>query len=175
MSSDVIDHSENSLADLAGVASLRYVALDTAAVRAVQAGGPDAHGHPAERHISDGGGNPCRHCLEDIAAGEEMLILAWRPFDGVQPYAETGPVFLHARSCMRHDEEAGMPPVVKSRPAFMMRAYDQDGRIRYGTGGLVETPALEARALELLADRQTAWVDLRSRGYGCFQCRLERG
>jgi hypothetical protein len=175
MSPDAIDRAENLPAGLTRVPSLRYVALATAAVRALQAGGPDAHGHPAEHHVSDGGGNPCRHCLEEIAAGEDMLILAWRPFEGVQPYAETGPIFLHARPCKRHDEKTGMPPVVKSRPAFMMRAYGADGRIRYGTGGLVETPALEARALELLAERETAWVDLRSRGYGCFQCRLERG
>ncbi|WP_445680818.1 DUF1203 domain-containing protein [Radicibacter daui] len=174
MSPDALDLVETLPARGAGLSALRYVALSTAAVRAVQAGGPDAHGQPAEHHISDGGGNPCRHCLEDIAAGEEMLILAWRPFDGAQPYAETGPIFLHARPCRRHDEKAGTPPVVKSRPAFMMRAYGADGRIRYGTGGLVETPALEARALDLLADRETAWVDLRSRGYGCFQCRLER-
>ena len=74
----------------------RFLALPTAAVRAVQAGCADANGQPPERYVSDGDGNPCRHCLSEIAAGQAMLVLAWRPFPSPQPYAELGPIFLHA-------------------------------------------------------------------------------
>ena len=35
--------------------SIRFVALETDAVRALQAGGPDANGQSPERHVSQGG------------------------------------------------------------------------------------------------------------------------
>ena len=80
----------------------------------LRAGGGDAYGNPAERTISDGEGNPCRHCLGFVPKGEEMLILAHRPFGAVQPYAETGPIFVatvadHAPSGSRtNDSQPGM-------------------------------------------------------------------
>ena len=60
-------------------------AMPTETVRAYQAGQPDAHGQQPERATSDGGGNPCRHCLTYIPEGAEMLILAHRPFSTTQP------------------------------------------------------------------------------------------
>ena len=59
---------------------IHYEALDSDLVRGLRAGGGDAYGNPAERAISDGDGNPCRHCLRFVPKGEEMLILAHRPF-----------------------------------------------------------------------------------------------
>ena len=58
--------------------ALRFVALDSALVQAWRRGLPDANGQAPERQISDGGGNPCRHCLDDIAEGAPMLVLAHR-------------------------------------------------------------------------------------------------
>ncbi len=49
---------------------IHYVALPTDRVRALQAGGPDAYGMTPERRISDGDGVPCRHCLQNVRAGE---------------------------------------------------------------------------------------------------------
>ena len=49
--------------------TLRFLPLPTEAVAAIRAGGPDAHGQPAERHVSDGAGNPCRHCLHHVPKG----------------------------------------------------------------------------------------------------------
>lgn len=78
---------------------ITFTAIPTEIARAYQAGGPDANGQPPERHISDGGGNPCRHCLGLIPKGAKMLVLAHRPFPNPQPYAEIGPIFLCASSC----------------------------------------------------------------------------
>ena len=49
--------------------TIAYHALDAELVAAIRAGGPDAYGAAAERTVSDGGGNPCRACLEDIPEG----------------------------------------------------------------------------------------------------------
>src|SRR5690606_28755477 len=78
------------------IALIRFVAMPTDQARAYQRGAPDAYGNPPERRISDGSGIPCRHCLQHVAAGQDYLTLAYRPFPALQPYAETGPIFLHA-------------------------------------------------------------------------------
>src|SRR5262245_46547634 len=93
---------------------LRYVALPTHSVRALQAGGADAYGMTPERRVPDGDGVPCRHCLRNVEAGAEYLILAYRPFPQLQPYAETGPIFIHAESCTRAAATGDMPEMYKS-------------------------------------------------------------
>ena len=75
---------------------VHFLGLETGLVRSLQAGGPDANGQTPERHISLGRGVPCRHCLRPVAAGEPFLLLSHRPFPSPQPYAEQGPIFLHA-------------------------------------------------------------------------------
>ena len=75
---------------------IRFQALPTETARHYQAGGADAYGNPPERAVSDGAGNPCRHCLRDVPKGAAMLILAHRPFATLHPYAEAGPIILCA-------------------------------------------------------------------------------
>lgn len=85
---------------------MRFVAIPTEIARAYQAGGPDANGQRPEHKVSDGGGNPCRHCLRMIPEGAGMLVLAHRPFPAPQPYAEMGPIFLCAGPCAAGGGEA---------------------------------------------------------------------
>lgn len=151
---------------------MRYVAIPTDVVRACQAGGLDANGQVPERQISDGGGNPCRHCLEMIPKGARMLVLAHRPFPALQPYAEVGPIFLCADACDAGGGEA-LPAMLQS-PDYIVRGYGADDRIVYGTGGVVATGAIPARAGELLANARVAYVHVRSARNNCYQCRIER-
>ena len=76
--------------------ALRYIPMSTDQAERLRQGGNDAYGNPPERQISDGDGVPCRHCLGNVDAGDTYLIFALRPFTSLQPYAETGPVFMHA-------------------------------------------------------------------------------
>lgn len=151
---------------------MRYVAIPTEVVRAYQAGGPDANGQRPERAVSDGDGNPCRHCLKMIPRGAAMLVLAHRPFPAPQPYAEVGPIFLCADPCTRGGGEA-LPGILAS-PDYIVRGYGADDRIVYGTGGVVATGAIAARAGELLAEERVAYVHVRSARNTCFQLRIER-
>lgn len=147
--------------------------IPTEQVRAYQAGALDANGQPPERTISDGGGNPCRHCLRDIDEGREMLVLAHRPFRYSQPYAEIGPIFLCADQC---EAWAGddIPDVVRRRDAFLIRGYGVNDRILPGTGGVVSTDALVDHAATLLERADVAYLHLRSAVNSCFQARVER-
>lgn len=150
----------------------QYTALDTAFVRALQQGGPDAHGQPPERAVSDGGGNPCRHCLRQIPAGEEMLILAHRPFATAQPYAETGPIFLCAQACSRH-AGATLPEILTTAPDYLIKGYGATDRIVYGTGAVVPGDQLAERADAILARADVAYVHVRSARNNCYQLRLD--
>lgn len=152
--------------------TIAYHALDPSLVTAIRAGGPDAYGAPAEQAVSDGSGNPCRSCLEDIPEGRSMLILAHRPFPAPQPYAETGPIFLCGNCEARAPGE--MPPVVATRQAFLVKGYGHDDRIAYGTGRITPVADIDAYCEDLLGREGIAYVDLRSSVNNCFICRVTR-
>lgn len=152
---------------------LKFMPIPTDVVRAYQAGGVDSYGLLPERRLSVGGGNPCRHCLRMIPEGAGMLVLAHRPFGALQPYAETGPIFLCADAC---DAGGGAEvPEILSSSDYIVRGYGADERIVYGTGGVVATGEIPARAVELLADARVDFVHVRSARNNCFQLRVERG
>lgn len=152
---------------------IRFIAMATDEVRAYQRGAPDAYGNAPERRVSDGSDLPCRHCLRTVDAGEEYLVLAHRPFPTPQPYAETGPIFLHASQCLRAAEVDVLPPLFLSSPDYILRGYSSDDRIVYGTGGVVATEEIGARAQDLLAREEVAYVHMRSARNNCFQVRIE--
>ena len=154
--------------------SIRISALETALVARLQEGGLDANGQKPERHISPGGMMPCRHCLADIAAGEPYLILALRPFPKAQPYAEQGPIFLHAEPCRRHPDSGEMPAMFLERPGFLVRGYGADDRIVYGTGRIVAPAAMTEAAEDMFADPRVAYVHVRSATNNCYQARIDR-
>ena len=151
---------------------MRFSPISTPIARAYQSGGLDANGQVPERQISDGDGNPCRHCLNLIPKGAEMLVLAHRPFPAPQPYAEVGPIFLCADAC-----EAGggedMPQILES-PTYILRGYGRDDRIVYGTGAVVAIETLPEEAARRLADPRIAYVHVRSARNNCFQVRIDR-
>lgn len=151
---------------------MHFTPIPTDLVRAWQSGGPDANGQLPERHISDGDGNPCRHCLKMIPKGAEMLILAHRPFPAPQPYAELGPIFLCADAC-----EAGggdtLPEILES-PTYIVRGYGADDRIVYGTGAVVPVSNLISEAYTRITDPRVAYVHVRSARNNCFQVRIDR-
>ncbi|RRI03816.1 DUF1203 domain-containing protein [Mesorhizobium tamadayense] len=153
--------------------SIQFKALPTEAVRALQRGGPDAYGHTPERRISDGDGVPCRHCMRNVAAGDGYLILAYRPFPELQPYAETGPIFLHADECERGADADALPEMLESSD-HIVRGYGKDDRIVYGSGAVVPTGDIAARAETLFERDDIAYIHVRSARNNCYQCRIER-
>lgn len=146
--------------------------IPSAQVQALRNGSPDANGQAALRQVAEGQGNPCRHCLQLIAPGEEMLVLGYRPFDQPQPYAELGPIFLHGRDCKHYESEA-LPAWFEHLQPALLRGYDQNDWIRYETGQVVPGQALDEACRQVLANPSVAYVHIRSK-FNCFQCRVER-
>jgi hypothetical protein len=153
---------------------MRFVALDSDLVQRLQNGAPDANGQKPERHISPGGMMPCRHCLTDIIAGEPYLILSHRPFPSPQPYAEQGPIYLHAKACARHGDSAAVPAMFLKRESYLIRGYGADDRIVYGTGKIVASTKMGEAAQAAFADARVSYIHVRSASNNCYQCRIDR-
>jgi len=152
--------------------SIRFVALESALVQSLQQGAPDANGQASERQISPGSGIPCRHCLGHVADGEPFLVLAHRPFPAPQPYAEVGPIFLHAQPCERGEPGATVPRMLAS-PRYIIRGYGADHRIVYGSGQIVATAEIPFAAARALEDPRIAYIHVRSASNNCYQCRID--
>jgi hypothetical protein len=151
---------------------LKFIALATSEVEALRAGGVDANGQIPEHAISDGNGNPCRHCLREISQGTPMLILAHRPFSRIQPYAELGPIFICGNPCERHDETTGVPDLYRNRE-MLIRGYDSADRIIYGTGQVLAMHELESVSSELFARADLSYLHARSPTNNCYHFRIE--
>jgi hypothetical protein len=153
--------------------TLKVRGIPTEEVERLRGGGADANGQPALVRVAEGQANPCRHCIDLIAEGEEKLVLAYRPFDDIQPYAEVGPIFLHRAPCRRYDQ-AALPWWFEFLDPAIVRGYGADDWIRYDTGQVVAGRELSATCEEILRDPSIAYVHVRSK-YNCFQCRVDRG
>ena len=155
------------------MSTIRFAAMPAADAEALWRGGTDAYGFPPETMISDGAGYPCRHCLANIDAGQALLVFAYRPFPELQPYAETGPVFLHATPCKRYAAEEILPPVLDGSRDFIVRGYGENDRIVYGTGAVKPTADIVTYADALLERPEIAYVHVRSARNNCYQCRID--
>ena len=92
----------------------------------------------------------------------------------MQPYAETGPIFLCAEECDRAPETDVLPDLFRPTPDYIVRGYGPDDRIVYGTGAVVPTHKICGRAHDLLSRDDIAYLHIRSARNNCYQCRIER-
>lgn len=153
--------------------ALRVQGILTEHYDELRGGGRDAYGQEPLVRIAEGAANPCRHCLGLIGAGEPKLVLAYRPFgETPQPYAETGPIFLHQTRCARYESDT-LPAWFAFLDPAAIRGYGADDWIRYETGQVVRGGELTAACESILADQGVAYVHIRSK-FGCFQCRVDR-
>lgn len=153
--------------------TLRVRGICTDEVDRIRRGKEDANGQSALVRVAEGLANPCRHCINLIAEGDMKLVLAYRPFDRPQPYAETGPIFLHQNPCERYDSNV-LPAWFEYLDPAIIRGYGEDDWIRYDTGHVVAGRELTATCEAILGDPTIAYVHIRSK-YNCFQCRVDRG
>lgn len=152
---------------------MNYIPLPTDLVRALQSGAPDANGMTPERATSDGVGKPCRHCLRTVPEGAKMLILAHRPFETLHPYAESGPIFLCAEPC----EQGGgavIPEIMTTSPGYLIKGYNKDDRIIYGSGAVVPRDQIEPYAKDVFKEHGAAYLHVRSASNNCYLLRIDQ-
>ena len=151
-----------------------FIPLPDATAAHYRRGGPDAYGLPPERRVSDGGAIPCRHSLRLVPKGEPYLIVAHRPFAGLNPYTETGPIFISATAGPGPLPAPELPAFLTS-PQYILRGYSAEERIVYGTGAVVSTDRIIEACTGLLSRAEVAFVHIRSASNNCFHVRVERG
>lgn len=153
---------------------LKFIPMPTNQARAYQRLELDANGQTPEVEVSTGHGNPCRHCLETIPVGKKKLVLAYRPFNEKQPYAELGPIFLCGDKCDAYADNAHMPQMFRRWSTVLVRGYGNDNRIQYHCARHVPVTELEVQCKEMLRDDEIAYLHVRTSQYNCYQCRVER-
>lgn len=152
---------------------LHFTPIPTETARHYRSGGTDAFDLRPERiATSEGRGTPCRHCLKQVPKGEPYLILAHRPFKGLNPYTETGPIFLCANDCTPAGPD--FPKEALTAPFHILRGYSDNERIIYGTGAVINTTDIPLYAADLLTRPTIDFVHIRSASNNCYLCRVDR-
>ena len=153
--------------------AIRIVPLDSDRARALRARRVDDFGNSMPVRRMTDGGYPCRHCLQDIDEGSDLLLLAYSPFPAPGPYSEVGPIFICAGNCTAYRETDRLPGIVTDR-LVTVRAYDGANEIIYGTADVVDGAEAQGPVERLLARPDTAYVHIRTARNGCFLCEVRR-
>lgn len=112
--------------------------------------------------------------MKEIEQGALNLILALRPIPDLHPYAELGPIFLHADTCPRYDPGDGLPKILVNRHSALIKGYGAYNRIKYGTGRITKTRDIPAQAKEIFREPDIAYIHVRSAQNNCYTCRIDR-
>jgi hypothetical protein len=150
--------------------NFRIVPLSTAiadaARRAAEAGAPDHRTVKAESPNA----LPCRHCLQWAKPGELMVLFPFQSISSGHPYAESGPIFVHAEPCARYQAMHEYP--ADFREGRVVRAYNsQEDMI---DAEVVNGTEPEAIIEKFLQNPETDFIQVRSVSRGCFTMKIER-
>ncbi len=150
--------------------NFRIVPLPTevaeAARRQTAAGAPDHAVVTADSPTS----YPCRHCLQWAQPGEEVVLFPYASIPAGYPYAESGPIFVHARNCARYVATGEYPANFRSHRVF--RAYNAGNDMIDAVA--LENDQPETVIVKLLANPEAAFLQARSLSRGCYTFRIER-
>lgn len=113
---------------------------------------------------------PCRHCLRWAQPGERVILFPYAAIPWGHPYAETGPIFVHAEKCQRYSTTDQYPAEFRNGRVF--RAYDSNYNII--DGQVMNASEPETLIGRLFQNADAAFVDVRSVTHGCFTFRVQR-
>lgn len=148
--------------------SLTYLAIPEEIAVEARETMRDRFGHDVEA-VRDMG--PCRVCLRISSEPEDLLLLSYQPLPDIGPYAEIGPIFVHARHCEPYAGSAEFPADF-ARRRLVLRAYGHEGRIVDAT--VAEAGTAPERAAEFFRDVAVAEVHARHESYTCFAFKIVR-
>ena len=133
----------------------------------------DDAANPLRRAISTGTGAPCRHCLRNATAGEEMLLGSYHLPSPTGIYWTPSPIFLHASDCTAYTAQDEIADIIRTS-LISVRAYNAEQTVLYDLGQVAEGPDADAPLARALADPRTSFVNIHTAKPGCLLCRVER-
>jgi hypothetical protein len=151
--------------------SYRVSAIPACILADVRTRGTDAYGNPFVPRTDEAGGAPLRCCLRESWPGERIGLMAWSPFPWSGPYAEVGPVFVHADACDGYPTSDRWPPAYRGRRQ-VLRAYGQSQSIVAAV--VAEPDEIDAALDELLARDDVDFVHARNVAHGCWMLTVSR-
>jgi Protein of unknown function (DUF1203) len=150
----------------------RVTPVPAAELERLRRAGRDDAGNVLEPFTNtDPDGTPLRCCLRPASVGEQVVLLAYQPPGTAGPYAEVGPIFVHAEPCSGYAEPHVYPAAYRDRRQ-VLRAYNTSGRM--GDAMLVDGATAEEGIARLLADPSVAIVHSRNVLAGCYMFAIQR-
>jgi hypothetical protein len=114
---------------------------------------------------------PCRVCLKISKEPEDLILLSYQPLEDTGPYAETGPIFIHAQACEPYSDTQTFPSEFASR-SLVLRSYNAAGEI---VDSLVSPPGThEQWANHLFNDAVAVEIHVRHISHTCFDFKIVR-
>ncbi len=155
------------------MSELHVNAIDPGRLETIRNAGKDEHGNdfvafPAE------GWEPTRCCLRVATGGESIALIAYSPFTVQSPWAESGPVYVHAEACAGYEVHGELPAELRAGPRIL-RTYYADESLDYDDITLVpEGQDLEPALRDLLTRPKVAAVHVRAWMSQCFAYEVRR-
>jgi len=152
---------------------LHVAALPLDDLARIRSRGEDDFGNPLiVTTVADAGGSPLRCCLREAKGGERIALISYQPSKIGGPYAEVGPVFIHAEECAGYTEKDRYPHGFRHRRQ-LLRAYDDAGRIV--DAEIAENgDAAEALCASFFLRPDIAYIHSRNVLWGCYMFTIQR-
>jgi Protein of unknown function (DUF1203) len=147
---------------------MKYLPIPAEIADEARATRVDRFGHELQSVLETA---PCRVCLRIPSRPEEMILMSYQPLPDANPYAEVGPIFVHARHCRPYSDVGTFPSDFETRP-LILRAYGYDGRIADAV--VAEPGRASIEAAGLLHRKEVAEIHVRHVSYTCFDFKIVR-
>jgi hypothetical protein len=152
--------------------TIRAHAIPQDRMAAIWRVGQDERGNPLQPHRS-AEAFPLRCCLTRSGPDTEIALISFSAMDRPLPWAEAGPVFVHADPCEGY-ADASLPADLRTGPR-VLRPYRADGSMDYSGITVVEAGTdLEPVLSRLLEDPVRHEVHVRSHPAQCYTYRVTR-
>lgn len=146
---------------------IEYAPIEPRRLDAMGRRGTDETGNPWTA-FGAAGGEPVRCCLRRVEAGERIVLISYSPWTGPHPWAETGPVYVHAERCAGYLGD-GRYPALFARDRSMLSPFDATGaRVPERVAFVGPDDDHHAAVRDLLAAPGVEVVHVRSATAGCF-------
>jgi hypothetical protein len=120
------------------------------------------------------GWEPLRCCLALAGAGDPILLISYSPFTHRSPWAEVGPVFVHAQPCGGYPATDELPEHLRTGPRIL-RTYHADGSLDYDDITVVDRGEdIEEHLVDLLSRPAVDTVHVRALAAQCFTYAVTR-
>jgi hypothetical protein len=152
--------------------AFRVYPIPPATLAGVRLAGRDQFGNELIPIVDDGG-SPLRCCLRRSTPGEVLYLIAYCPFSRPGPYAERGPVFVHASACPGYTEHDVYPAGYRDWPPMIFRPYRYDPErncdvIAYEAIKMGDGIVAESLIASMFADPTIDFIHTRNVNAGCF-------